>query len=243
MTCGPCWRATTRTRPLPLPCLSTGSVESWGRSPPRSAVWTRWSSPRASVSTLPKLGGSFVDGANRANFLGAKLIVCVNGFTDTSQSAGQMAAFAKANRIPVAVWELSNEPYLYNGFFSSGAEYVRLMKPFRDAIKAADPDAVVAIFFMDAGDTNTNPAWNQSIISYGNPYWDAVTYHHYPPQSTGAFSQWMADENGVLASESSAYVTGYLAPLNPPGTRFLISEFLPSRDGLGTGASVHAWTL
>src|ERR1022692_2242319 len=190
-----------------------------------------------------KGGGSFVDGANRANFLGAKLIVCVNGFTDTSQSAGQMAAFAKANHIPVAVWELSNEPYLYNGFFSSGAEYVRLMKPFRDAIKAADPDAVVAIFFMDAGDTNTNPAWNQSIISYGNPYWDAVTYHHYPPQSTGAFSQWMADENGVLVSKSSAYVTGYLAPLNPPGTKFLISEFLPSNDGLGTGTSLTDGTL
>jgi hypothetical protein len=57
-----------------------------------------------------KGGGSFVDGANRAAFLGAKLIVCVNGFTDTAQSAGQMAAFAKANHIPVAVWELANEP-------------------------------------------------------------------------------------------------------------------------------------
>jgi hypothetical protein len=57
-----------------------------------------------------KGGGSFVDGANRANFLGAKLIVCVNAYTDTPQSAGQMAAFAKANHIPVAVWELANEP-------------------------------------------------------------------------------------------------------------------------------------
>jgi uncharacterized protein (TIGR03437 family) len=190
-----------------------------------------------------KGGGSFVDGANRAAFLGAKLIVCVNGFTDTAQSAGQMAAFAKANHIPVAVWELANEPYLYNGFFPSGAAYVAKMKPFRDAIKAADPDAVVAVFFMDAGDTNSNPAWNQSIISYGTPYWDAVTYHHYPPQSSGAFSQWMADENAVLASKSSAYVTGYLAPLNPPGTKFLISEFLPSNDGLGTGSSLTDGTL
>jgi len=190
-----------------------------------------------------KGGGSFVDGANRANFLGAKLIVCVNGFTDTAQSAGQMAAFAKANHIPVAVWELSNEPYLYNGFFSSGANYVTRMKPYRDAIKAADPSAIVAIFFIDAGDTNTNPAWNQSILSYGTPYWDAVTYHHYPPQSTGAFSQWMADENAVLASKTSAYVTGYLEPLNPRGTKFLISEFLPSNDGLGTGTSLTDGTL
>jgi uncharacterized protein (TIGR03437 family) len=190
-----------------------------------------------------KGGSSFVDGANRANFLGAKLIVCVNGFTDTPQSAGKMAAFAKANHIPVAVWELSNEPYLYNGFFPSGAEYVKLMKPFRDAIKAADASAVVAIFFMDAGDTNANPAWNQSIVNYGTPYWDAVTYHHYPPQSSGNFGQWMADGNAVLASKSSAYVTGYLAPLNPPGTKFLISEFLPSNDGLGTDTSRTDGTL
>ena len=190
-----------------------------------------------------KGGGSFVDAANRANFLNAKLIVSVNAFTDTPQSAGQMAAFAKANRIPVAVWELANEPYFYTGFFQSGADYVARVKPYRDAIKAADPNAVVAIYFMDAGDTTPNPAWDRSIAGYSDKYWDAVVYHHYPPQSTGDFSQWMADENAVLASKSSAYVTGYLAPLNPPGTKFLISEFLPSNDGLGTGTSVTDGTL
>ena len=189
-----------------------------------------------------KGGGSFVDGANRANFLGAKLIVCINGYTDTPQSAGQMAAFARANQIPVAVWELSNEPYLYTGFFASATAYLNQMKPFRDAIKAADPSATVAIFAMDAGNTNPNPAWDQQIASYTPRFWDAVTYHHYPPQSNGAFSQWMADENAVLYSRSSAYVTGYLAPLMP-GTKFLISEFLPSNDGLGSGDSTTDGTL
>jgi len=190
-----------------------------------------------------KGGGSFVDAANRADFLNAKLIVSLNAFTDTPQSAGQMAAFAKANRIPVAVWELTNEPYFYTSFFQSGAGYVAKMKPYRDAIKAADPSAVVAVFFMDAGGSNPNPAWNQSIVNYADKYWDAVTYHHYPPQSTGGFSQWMADENAVLASKSSAYVTSYLAPLNPAGTKFLISEFLPSSDGLGTDTSMTDGTL
>src|SRR5208283_3733288 len=104
-----------------------------------------------------KGGVSFVDAANKANFLGAKLIVCVNAYTDTPQSAGQMAAFAKANHIPVAVWELANEPYLYNTFFASATDYANQMKPFRDAIKAADPSAVVAVFFIDAGDTVANP--------------------------------------------------------------------------------------
>jgi uncharacterized protein (TIGR03437 family) len=190
-----------------------------------------------------KGGGSFVDAANRANFLGAKLIVDVNGYTDTPQSAGRMAAFAKANHIPVAVWELSNEPYFYKQFFSSGADYVAKMKPYYAAIKAADPDAVVAIFFTDAGGTNPNPPWDQEIAAYPDRYWDAVTYHQYPPQSTGAFSQWMADDNAVLASKTSAYVTGHLAPLNNPGTKFLISEFLPTNDGLGDGSSVTDRTV
>jgi uncharacterized protein (TIGR03437 family) len=117
------------------------------------------------------------------------------------------------------------------------------MKPFRDAIKAADSNATVAIFAMDAGDTNPNPPWDQAIANYANKYWDAVTYHHYPPKSSGGFSQWMADGNAVLYSKSSAYVTGHLAPLNPPGTKFLISEFLPSNDGLGSGDSVTDGTL
>ena len=190
-----------------------------------------------------KGGGSFVDAATRADFLGAKLIVSVNAYTDTPESAGQMAAFAKANHIPVAVWELANEPYLYKQFFPTGAGYVAQMKPYRDAIKAADPSAVVAIYFIDAGDTTPKPAWDQSIAGVTDKYWDAATYHHYPPQSTGSFSQWMADENAVLASRTSAYVTGYLAPLNPPGMKFLISEFLPSNDGMGTDSSVTDGTL
>jgi len=190
-----------------------------------------------------KGGGSFVDAAARAEFWGAQLIVSVNAYTDTPESAGQMAAFAKANHIPVAVWELANEPYLYKQFFQTGADYVAQMKPYRDAIKTADPSALVAIFFIDAGDTVSKPAWDQSIAGYADKYWDAVTYHHYPPESTGGFSQWMADENAVLASRTSAYVTGYLAPLNPPGMKFLISEFLPSNDGLGSGSGLVNGTL
>jgi len=214
--------------------------------PTWAAEFSPYSIDTLLTEAIPWVGGKggapFAEAANRANFLGAKLIVCVNGYTDTPQSAGQMAAYAKANNIPVAVWELSNEPYLYHTFFSSGLDYVTKMKPYRDAIKAADPSAVVAIFFIDAGDTETNPPWNTSVLSYPAPYWDAVTYHHYPPQSTGAFSQWMADENAVLATKSAAFVTGYLDVISP-NTKFLISEFLPSDDGQGTGTSLTDGTL
>ena len=77
-----------------------------------------------------------MDAALRANFLGATLIVCVNAFI-APQSAGQMAAFAKTNRIPVAVWELANKPYFFKQFSSSDAGYVARVRPCRDAIKAA----------------------------------------------------------------------------------------------------------
>ena len=193
--------------------------------------------------TNGKGGGSFVDAANRANFLGAKLIVNFNAFTDTPASAGEMAAFAKANHIPVAVWELANEPYFFQDFFPSGTDYLNKVKPYRDAIKAADPEAIVAIFGADGGDANPSPPWNQAIAAYPDKYWDAVTYHVYPAQSTGDFSVWMADSNAVLVSKTSTYVTGYLATLNPPGMKYLISEFLPSGDSLGTGTSLTDGTL
>lgn len=190
-----------------------------------------------------KGGGSFVDGANRADFLGAKLIIDVNAYTDTPASIGQMAAFAKASHIPVAVWELANEPYLYSNFFAGATDYLNAVKPFRDAIKAADPSAVVAVFLNDPGHPRNPPGWNQDVASYPNPFWDALTYHHYPAQSTGAFSRWMADENAVLASGTNDYVTGTLEPMFPAGTKFLISEFLPSDDQLGSDTSLTDGTL
>ena len=62
-------------------------------------------------------GAQLLDAAHRANFLGASLIICANGFTDAPQSAGQLVAYAKANQINVAAWELANEAYLFPEFF------------------------------------------------------------------------------------------------------------------------------
>ena len=47
------------------------------------------------------------------------------------------------------MWELDNEPYTWlntdaggpGPFFSDAADYATKMKPFRDAIKASDPNA------------------------------------------------------------------------------------------------------
>ena len=57
------------------------------------------------------------------------------------------------------------------------------MKPYRDAIKAVYPNAVVSIFANDP-EPHGEYVWNRGIAAYSNKYWDAITIHHYLPQST-----------------------------------------------------------
>jgi hypothetical protein len=170
-----------------------------------------------------------------ANVGGARIIVCVNGLTDTTNSAGAFAAYALSNHIPVAVWELCNEPYLFQGgasnFFADGTDYANKMKPYRDAIKAADSNAVVAVFFTDPG--LPGPTWNKALGNYTNRYWDAAVYHHYPrlPANT-SFADLMALDNGVLFSNTISYVTNDLMTNNSANVTYLLTEFNTS---LGNG--------
>jgi len=173
-----------------------------------------------------------------ANLGGAKIIVCVNGLTDNAESAGALAQFAVSNHIQVAVWELCNEPYLFtkgtSNFFASGTNYANQMKPFRDAIKAADSNAVVAVFYSDPALTSTT--WDDALNSYTNKYWDAVVYHHYPRYSTNyTFDNLMALNNGILFSNTTTYVTNHLMPSNSANVTYLITELNPVLgDGDGT---------
>lgn len=210
---------------------------------PQFASTTFESTLTASIAELAGKGGQqFLDVGNEANVLGAQIIVDFNGYTDTPESAGQMVAFAKANNIPVAIWELCNEAYFFEPlFFQSGSDYAAQMKPFRDAIKAADPNAVVALFFSDPA--TQKPKWDSSLAGYSPQYWDAIVYHFYGQQSTGDFAQWMTDENANLYSNTASYITSYVAPLNPPGTKFEISEFNPTGGALGSSPSLTDGTL
>jgi hypothetical protein len=173
-----------------------------------------------------------------ANLGGAKIIVCINGFTDSATSAGEFAAFALSNHISVAAWELCNEPYLFqsgtNAFFTNGTEYCNLMRPYRDAIKAADSNAVVAVFFSDP--SRTSMTWDNALSRYTNQFWDAVVYHYYPILPTNApFSQLMALDNAALYSNSTLYVTNTLIALNTNNNvDFMLTEFDPAMgDGNG----------
>jgi len=194
------------------------------------------------VKLLPGKGGAlFSDfAAMCANVGGAKIVVTINGFTDTTNSAGAFAAYALTNHIPVAAWELCNEPYVFSGnsskdFFLDATDYVAQMKPYRDAIKAADSNAVVAIYFEDAGHPEPN-TWDNDLSNYTNKYWDAVVYHHYPalPTNGVSFSDLMALDNWELFSNTTVRVLDYLIPDNNSNVTFLITEYNPTRgNGLG----------
>ena len=194
-----------------------------------------------------KGGASFSDFAALAKAVGgAKVIVSVNAYTDTPQSAGAFAKYALTNHIPVAVWELANEPYTWlkasasdqGGFFTDAADYATKMKPYRDAIKAADPNAVVTLYFSEAG--NPNKAWDDALASYSPKYWDAVTFHEYVlPGSLTTFDDLMAAANGNLFYNSTSYVTDYLAPKNNSGMSYVISE-VSSRRGARRAAPWHS---
>lgn len=176
------------------------------------------------------------------NVGGAKIIVCINGFTDTNPAtAGAFAAYALSNHIHVSVWELCNEPYLFQGntanpFFSNAFVYATAMKPYNDAIKAADPNAVVAVFFSDPA--RPGQTWNNDLGKYGNTnqYWDAVVYHHYPELPTNAaFADLMSMDNGVLFSNTTLFVTNVLVAKSRPNTTFLLTEMNACLgDGNGT---------
>jgi hypothetical protein len=228
---------------LRFPGGASGDIYNWQTGENVAA----WFTPFASGTAGPKQttialvagrgGAKLLDAANRANFLGASLIICANAFTDTPQSIGQMAAYVKANHIPVAAWELANEAYLFPTFFPTATAYLDMMKPYRDAIKAVDPNAIVAVFVRDPGVTPVQNPWNAAMATYPNKYWDAIAFHHYPPQSSGNFAQWMADESAVLTAKTSTLVTGQLTPIGPPGVKFLNTEFDASiTNDANTGA-------
>ena len=201
---------------------------------------------QGSIASVAGRGGArLIDAANRANLFGATFIVVANGFTDTPQSIGQLAAYVKANNIHVAAWELSNEPYLHPEFFADATTYLNKMKPYRDAIKAVDPNAIIAIFIRDPGNTASTNAWDAAVAAYSNKYWEAISFHHYPTQSTGNFAQWMADENAVLVNKTNLLVTNQLTPIGPPGVKFINSEFDPTlpNDNKTGATSITCGTL
>jgi alpha-L-arabinofuranosidase len=196
-----------------------------------------------------KGGAKFGDfAAMCASVGGAKIVVTINAFTDDAASAGAFAAYALSNHIAVGAWELCNEPYVFAGtgqgdFFLNATDYVARVKPYRDAIKAADSNAVVSIYFNDAGEPEPN-GWDTQLANYTDKYWDAVTYHHYPAlPASASFADLMALDNWELASNTTSRMTNYLIPDNGTNVTFLITEYAPARGNGAGGQSLPTTTL
>ena len=184
-----------------------------------------------------KGGAKFYDEAALSNEVGSVgLIVCVNGFTDTAASAGSFAAYARAHGIKVLAWELSNEPYVFSEFFADATDYANKMQPFAQAIKAADPDAKIALSASDAG--NQRKKWDDTLSAYSPRYWDLIVYHQYPSTLSNVTdtSTLISLLNDVLVNGTSSYVTSQIVP------RFgsmpvIITEFDPSNGSGSNGLS------
>jgi hypothetical protein len=196
-----------------------------------------------------KGGSKFSDFAGMCQTVGgARIVVTINAFTDDATSAGNFAAYALSNHIAVAAWELCNEPYTLAGtnagdFFLDATDYVARVKPYRNAIKAADPNAVVAVYFNDAGYGEPN-LWDNQLANYPDKYWDAVVYHHYPAlPGDAAFADLMALDNWELASNTTSRMTNWLIPDNHTNVTFFISEYAPAEGNGAGGQSLPTTTL
>jgi hypothetical protein len=162
------------------------------------------------LQVLEAKGGEHItDARTLARRVGAQgLIVCVNVFTDTPESAGRLAAFAKRNRIPVLVWEMGNEPTFFPRFFKDAADYATKVQRFAEAIRAVDPAARIS---LSLGLADRDREWDDDLAAYRPRYWDVLTYHHYP-RVRGTEAEMMAALNQVLAEDTTEYIQRHIVP-------------------------------
>ncbi len=121
--------------------------------------------------------------------VGGKLIVTINGYSETPKVAEELARFCKNNNIEVEVWQFCNEPYFYvphreRYWWNDGYDYAAKMKPYGDAIRRVFPDAKLAL----------NCSWDgiwgfmKEIHSYqeeNGAWWDVFSKHSYAPHVGG----------------------------------------------------------
>jgi hypothetical protein len=169
------------------------------------------------MAALPILNGkggeSLDDAAAFARRIGVKgLIVCVNAFTDTPESAGLFAAYAKRHGINVLVWQLANEASLghLRPFFADATDYAAKMRPFADAIVAADAEARISLFLSNASFPDS--AWDNALAAYQPRYWDILTYHQYPLQRSSNPDEMIPALNAELAMRTTDYVQQEIVP-------------------------------
>lgn len=205
--------------------------------PPKIDSYTSMALTAAQKLTQAKGGAWFSDFATFAKSVGARAVVCFNGYTDTNPgSANKMVAAAQTAGLDVIEWELSNEPYVYPLIFQTPASYAAAMyNPYFTGMTAADPNATVGLFFEGQfpGFVSNYAAWDNGMWAYSPKYWNAVSVHAYPIMTSKISTA--AEEatlNGVLAHGTTDYLNSYLLPLIGENTPLFITEM--NSDAFGT---------
>jgi nitrogen regulatory protein PII-like uncharacterized protein len=119
--------------------------------------------------------------------INGKLIITVNGFSETPEMTRELARFCKNNNIEVATWQFCNEPYFYvphreRFWWNNGYDYAAKMKPHADAIKEIFPDAFLALNNTWDGIWGFMKEINQYQKENG-AYWNVFSKHSYAPHT------------------------------------------------------------
>jgi hypothetical protein len=186
--------------------------------------------------TQAKGGVWLSDFATFTQTLGAKAIMCVNGYTDTNpNSTALLAQAAQADGLNVIEWELSNEPYLYPLIFPTpgvpgqpnAAAYASAMyNPYYNQLFSVAPTATVGLFDagLFPGQAGNFTAWDVGMSTYTPHYWNAASVHVYPIEVQMGPATTMQTLNGILANGTVAYINSYLLPLIGASTPVFITE-------------------
>ncbi len=163
--------------------------------------------------------------------VGGKLIVTINGFSETPQVARELARFCKNNNIIVETWQFCNEPYFYvphreRYWWNDGYDYAVKMKPYADAIKEVFPDAKLAL----------NCTWDgiwgfmKEIHKYQEEhgaYWNVFSKHSYAPHVGGkeSFDKALRRANTKVIEATSAKAMQQIEDYTWDGVPLMITEF------------------
>ncbi|MEP0366328.1 MAG: fibronectin type III domain-containing protein [Cyclobacteriaceae bacterium] len=163
--------------------------------------------------------------------VGGKLVVTINGFTETPQIAAELARFCKNNDIEVEAWQFCNEPYFYvpnrdRYWWNDGADYALKMKPFADSIKSVFPDAKLALNFTWDG------IWGfmREIYSYqeaNGHYYNVFSKHSYAPHIGGKepFDSAYRRGNTKLIQATSPEAMQQIEEFTWEGAPLMVTEF------------------
>jgi hypothetical protein len=179
--------------------------------------------------TQAKGGVWLSDFATLAETLGAKAIICFNGYTDSNPgSAAQMAQAAQSAGLNVVEWELANEAYLYPLIFPTASAYATAMySPYFTDITSTSPSSTTGLFLagLFPGDGNDYTSWDNGMSAYTPRYWTAISTHAYPIAHLQSAPDTIQVLNGILAHGTGEYINSYVDPLIGANTPIFITEF------------------